>query len=188
MGDQPEAIAQLVEGVKNGVPAQTLLGVTGSGKTFTMANVIKEIKRPVQCTFLICYQASIAQDICTIEIYGNICHERHTMNSRPLFTFEITQKIDAGNHREIYSGVTEKAERLPETPFATVAHISKQANHKIGSEQKDQPEYIVPDREQQPHNIGNERSCKNLQAIHNPKSLSSISNLSATGSKSESKH
>ena len=46
MGDQPEAIAQLVEGVRNGVPAQTLLGVTGSGKTFTMANVIKEINRP----------------------------------------------------------------------------------------------------------------------------------------------
>ena len=46
MGDQPEAIAQLVDGIKNGTPAQTLLGVTGSGKTFTMANVIKEINRP----------------------------------------------------------------------------------------------------------------------------------------------
>ena len=45
-GDQPEAIAQLVEGVKSGMPAQTLLGVTGSGKTFTIANVIKEINRP----------------------------------------------------------------------------------------------------------------------------------------------
>ena len=41
-GDQPEAIAQLTEGVKSGVPAQTLLGVTGSGKTFTIANVIKK--------------------------------------------------------------------------------------------------------------------------------------------------
>lgn len=40
-GDQPEAIAQLTQGVKNKVPAQTLLGVTGSGKTFTIANVIK---------------------------------------------------------------------------------------------------------------------------------------------------
>ena len=38
-GDQPEAIAQLTEGVLQGVPAQTLLGVTGSGKTFTIANV-----------------------------------------------------------------------------------------------------------------------------------------------------
>ncbi len=46
-GDQPEAIRQLVEGISNGSRAQTLLGVTGSGKTFTIANVIKEIQRPI---------------------------------------------------------------------------------------------------------------------------------------------
>ncbi len=45
-GDQPEAIRQLVEGVRNGEQAQVLLGVTGSGKTFTMANVIQELQRP----------------------------------------------------------------------------------------------------------------------------------------------
>lgn len=45
-GDQPEAIAQLTEGVLQGVPAQTLLGVTGSGKTFTIANVIQNINKP----------------------------------------------------------------------------------------------------------------------------------------------
>jgi excinuclease ABC subunit B len=45
-GDQPEAIKQLVEGLSGGATAQTLLGVTGSGKTFTIANVIKEINRP----------------------------------------------------------------------------------------------------------------------------------------------
>jgi len=45
-GDQPEAISQLTEGVKQGIPAQTLLGVTGSGKTFTIANVIKNIGKP----------------------------------------------------------------------------------------------------------------------------------------------
>ncbi len=45
-GDQPEAIAQLTEGVLQGVPAQTLLGVTGSGKTFTIANVIKNVNKP----------------------------------------------------------------------------------------------------------------------------------------------
>ena len=45
-GDQPEAIKQLVQGLKDGVSDQTLLGVTGSGKTFTMANVIKEINKP----------------------------------------------------------------------------------------------------------------------------------------------
>ncbi len=46
-GDQPEAIRQLVEGLNNGVPYQTLLGVTGSGKTFTIANVIEKVQRPV---------------------------------------------------------------------------------------------------------------------------------------------
>ena len=45
-GDQPEAIAQLTEGVLHGVPAQTLLGVTGSGKTFTIANVIANLNKP----------------------------------------------------------------------------------------------------------------------------------------------
>ncbi|MFP4096354.1 MAG: excinuclease ABC subunit UvrB [Cyclobacteriaceae bacterium] len=45
-GDQPEAIRQLTEGIENGEPAQTLLGVTGSGKTFTMANVIANVNRP----------------------------------------------------------------------------------------------------------------------------------------------
>ncbi|MBR6010327.1 MAG: excinuclease ABC subunit UvrB [Alphaproteobacteria bacterium] len=46
MGDQPTAIAELVDGVKNGRKSQVLLGVTGSGKTFTMANVIAELSRP----------------------------------------------------------------------------------------------------------------------------------------------
>jgi excinuclease ABC subunit B len=45
-GDQPEAIARLVEGVRDGLSFQTLLGVTGSGKTFTMANVIAQLGRP----------------------------------------------------------------------------------------------------------------------------------------------
>ena len=45
-GDQPQAIASLVDGLRAGVPAQVLLGVTGSGKTFTVANVIAEVNRP----------------------------------------------------------------------------------------------------------------------------------------------
>ena len=60
MGDQPEAIAQLVEGVKNGTRAQTLLGVTGSGKTFTMANVIKEINRP---TLILSHNKTLAAQL-----------------------------------------------------------------------------------------------------------------------------
>ena len=60
MGDQPEAISQLVEGIRNGVPAQTLLGVTGSGKTFTMANVIKEINRP---TLILSHNKTLAAQL-----------------------------------------------------------------------------------------------------------------------------
>ena len=45
-GDQPEAIRQLTEGILSGEKFQTLLGVTGSGKTFTMANVIQNVQRP----------------------------------------------------------------------------------------------------------------------------------------------
>ncbi|HYH16486.1 MAG TPA: DEAD/DEAH box helicase family protein, partial [Flavisolibacter sp.] len=45
-GDQPKAIEQLINGVESGEPHQTLLGVTGSGKTFTMANVIARCNRP----------------------------------------------------------------------------------------------------------------------------------------------
>ncbi|MFM8362630.1 MAG: DEAD/DEAH box helicase family protein, partial [Haliscomenobacter sp.] len=45
-GDQPQAIAQLVSGIEAGEPAQVLLGVTGSGKTFTVANVIERVQRP----------------------------------------------------------------------------------------------------------------------------------------------
>ena len=45
-GDQPEAIAKLIEGLKDGLSFQTLLGVTGSGKTYTMANVIAQTGRP----------------------------------------------------------------------------------------------------------------------------------------------
>ena len=45
-GDQPTAIKALIEGIKDGEAAQTLLGVTGSGKTFTVANVIQAVQRP----------------------------------------------------------------------------------------------------------------------------------------------
>ena len=45
-GDQPQAIQGLVNGLENGLSGQTLLGVTGSGKTFTIANVIEQVQRP----------------------------------------------------------------------------------------------------------------------------------------------
>lgn len=59
-GDQPEAIKTLVEGIEQGLPAQTLLGVTGSGKTFTMANVIKEVKKP---TLILSHNKTLAAQL-----------------------------------------------------------------------------------------------------------------------------
>ena len=59
-GDQPEAIAQLTEGVLEGVPAQTLLGVTGSGNTFTIANVIKNINKP---TLILSHNKTLAAQL-----------------------------------------------------------------------------------------------------------------------------
>lgn len=59
-GDQPEAIASLSEGIRTGVPFQTLLGVTGSGKTFTIANVIKEIQKP---TLILSHNKTLAAQL-----------------------------------------------------------------------------------------------------------------------------
>ena len=61
-GDQPQAIAQLVEGVERGDRCQTLLGVTGSGKTFTMANVIAQCNRP---TLVLAHNKTLAAQLCT---------------------------------------------------------------------------------------------------------------------------
>lgn len=60
-GDQPQAIKSLVEGVRDGLRTQVLLGVTGSGKTFTMANIIKEVNRP---TLVIAHNKTLAAQLC----------------------------------------------------------------------------------------------------------------------------
>ena len=60
-GDQPEAIEKLVQGVKNGLDEQVLLGVTGSGKTFTMAKVIEQIQRP---TLVLAHNKTLAAQLC----------------------------------------------------------------------------------------------------------------------------
>lgn len=61
-GDQPEAIEKLVEGIKNGYKEQTLLGVTGSGKTFTMANVIERVNKP---TLVLAHNKILAAQLCS---------------------------------------------------------------------------------------------------------------------------
>ena len=61
-GDQPEAVDKLVEGINNGMKEQTLLGVTGSGKTFTMANVIERVNRP---TLVLAHNKILAAQLCS---------------------------------------------------------------------------------------------------------------------------
>ena len=61
-GDQPEAIAKLVEGLNRGDQEQTLLGVTGSGKTFTMANIIAQVQRP---TLILAHNKTLAAQLCS---------------------------------------------------------------------------------------------------------------------------
>ena len=59
-GDQPEAIKQIVDGFNNGIIEQTLQGVTGSGKTFTMANVIEKMNQP---TLILCHNKTLAAQL-----------------------------------------------------------------------------------------------------------------------------
>ena len=64
MGDQPQAIKELVQGFREGNQCQTLLGVTGSGKTFTMANVIAQLNKP---TLVIAHNKTLAA-----QLYGEL--------------------------------------------------------------------------------------------------------------------
>ena len=61
-GDQPEAIEKLTEGIQNGLKEQVLLGVTGSGKTFTMANIIERVNRP---TLVLAHNKTLAAQLCS---------------------------------------------------------------------------------------------------------------------------
>ena len=61
-GDQPKAIEQLSQGILEGKKSQTLLGITGSGKTFTMANVIERVQRP---TLVLAHNKTLAAQLCS---------------------------------------------------------------------------------------------------------------------------
>ena len=61
-GDQPEAIQKLVDGINKGFKEQVLLGVTGSGKTFTMANIIEKVNRP---TLVLAHNKTLAAQLCS---------------------------------------------------------------------------------------------------------------------------
>jgi excinuclease ABC subunit B len=76
-GDQPEAIKQLVDGLNRGLPFQTLLGVTGSGKTFTIANAIAQVNRPV---LVLSHNKTLAA-----QLYGIMI----IINLKPICRFQV---------------------------------------------------------------------------------------------------
>src|SRR5438105_6804373 len=90
-GDQPKAIAGLNKSLKSGYKNQTLLGVTGSGKTFTMANVIEQIQKP---TLIICHNKTLAAQLAS-EFQGvfpdNAIHYfvSNTINISPKLIFPV---------------------------------------------------------------------------------------------------
>ena len=81
-GDQPKAIKGLVEGLENGLAAQTLLGVTGSGKTFSIANVIQQVQRP---TIVLAHNKTLAA-----QLYGEFKAFSPIMRLSILFLTTIT--------------------------------------------------------------------------------------------------
>ena len=85
-GDQPAAIAELVKGFKEGNQFQTLLGVTGSGKTFTMANVIAALNKP---TLVIAHNKTLAG-----QLYGGFSDEGELY--RAFSAQEIPESVDLG--------------------------------------------------------------------------------------------
>ena len=69
-GDQPQAIEKLAEGVAAGLDEQTLLGVTGSGKTYTMAKVIERVQKP---TLVLAHNKTLAAQLCSCLLYTSRC-------------------------------------------------------------------------------------------------------------------
>ena len=94
-GDQPQAIEKLVKGFQEGNQCETLLGVTGSGKTFTMANVIQQLNKP---TLIIAHNKTLAAQLCTELRLDNICrnirnHHRFTYDFHAILTDLIYARV-----------------------------------------------------------------------------------------------
>ena len=87
-GDQPSAIQSLVDEIKNNEKHQTLLGVTGSGKTFTVANVIKEVKKP---TLVLAHNKTLAVNFSEFKsfflktLWNILCRIMTTINLRHIY-------------------------------------------------------------------------------------------------------
>jgi len=115
-GDQPQAIEELCNGLKNGADYQTLLGVTGSGKTFTMANIIERVNRP---TLILSHNKTLAA-----QLYAEF-KSFFPKNRCPLFRFLLRLLPTRGIHsivRQIYrEGLDDKRR---DRPFASCRNNS----------------------------------------------------------------
>ena len=87
MGDQPEAIEQLVGSIRHGSKHNTLLGVTGSGKTFTVANVVAQLNRP---TLVLSHNKTLAA-----QLYGEFLSLIHICSAHGVVWNETTQRLYA---------------------------------------------------------------------------------------------
>ena len=83
-GDQPHAIAQLIDGIQSGINHQTLLGVTGSGKTFSVANVIQKVNKP---TLILSHNKTLAA-----QLYGEF--KQFFPNNKVSISFLIMTTIN----------------------------------------------------------------------------------------------
>ena len=92
-GDQPNAINEIVSGLQNGLASQTLLGVTGSGKTFTVANVIENVQRP---TIILVHNKTLAA-----QLYGEFKEFFPEMLSNISYHILITINLRLMSHHRI---------------------------------------------------------------------------------------
>ena len=101
-GDQPQAIEKLVKGIKEGKKSQTLLGVTGSGKTFTMANIIEKVQKP---TLILAHNKTLAG-----QLYSEF-KEFFPENAVEYFVSYYNNQIKKGlfSHFQVYLVFFEKA-------------------------------------------------------------------------------
>ena len=115
-GDQPQAIASLAQGVELGLNEQTLLGVTGSGKTFTMAKVIEQVQRP---TLVLAHNKTLAAQLCAEfkEFFPNNAVEYFVSY------YDYYQPEAYIPHTDTFiekdSAINDEIERLPRSPAFT---------------------------------------------------------------------
>ena len=113
-GDQPAAIAQLVEGLQDGLSHQTLLGVTGSGKTFTIANVVEQVQRP---TLVMAHNKTLAA-----QLYGEF---KEFFPDNAVEYFPVPRSHERGGSHLSVRFVSGRATRRRQTSLCRWPRVSR---------------------------------------------------------------